>query len=485
MTFHQEDLPVTRRSFLGALGAGAGALAARQLALGAEAARKAPRPNFIIIFTDDQGYQDLSCYGHPRIKTPCLDRMAAEGMRFTDFYVSAPVCTPSRASLMTGCYAQRVSLPGVLFPGSKVGIHPDEVTIAELLKGRGYATMCVGKWHLGHLPPFLPTRHGFDRYFGIPYSNDMWLAANMAFARDARVDEWLKPEDIKAGVRKRNQVPLLRDEEVVDYPVDQSTLTERYTEEAVKFITANKHRPFFLYLPHTMPHYPLHVSKRFKGKSKGRLYGDVIECIDWSTGQILDTVRKLGIDRNTLVLFTSDNGPAAGSALPLRGKKGSTWEGGMREPCIMWWPGHIPAGKVCSELCGTIDVLPTFARLAGTKAPTDRIIDGKDIWPLLAGVEGEKTPHEAYFYYRGYSLQAVRSGKWKLHFPRAQRRRRKPPQKLPLALYDLEADIGEKKNVAGEHPDVVKRLQALAERMREDIGDGGRRGKNRRRPGRA
>ncbi|HUT33108.1 MAG TPA: sulfatase [Planctomycetota bacterium] len=470
---------LNRREFLGV--AGAAAVTASRAALSGEAPAAQRPPNFIILFADDQGYADVGCFGAPKIKTPNLDRMAVEGRKFTSFYVSAPVCTPSRSTLMTGCYAQRVSLPNVLFPNSQVGISGKEVTIAELLKARGYATACVGKWHLGHLPQFLPTRHGFDSYLGIPYSNDMWLAADMAIAKDAKLGPGLSLDDLKKGNRKRNDSPLLRNEEVIEYPVDQTTLTERYTEEAIRFITASKDKPFLLYLPHTMPHYPLHVSERFKGKSATGLYGDVIECLDWSTGQILDTLRKLGIDQQTCVIYTSDNGPAAGSAVPLRGRKGSTWEGGMREPCILRWPGHIPAGTTCDELAATMDLLPTFAKLAGTQAPTDRVIDGRDIWPLMAGVEGARTPHEAYFYYRGYSLEAVRSGNWKLHFPR--REGRKGDQQVGPALYDLAADIGEANNVAGAHADVVKRLEALAAQMREDIGDGKKAGKNRRPPG--
>jgi len=460
--------------------AGAAAAAAPQLLLGAAAARRR-KPNFVVILTDDQGYGDLSCYGSTRVKTPNLDRMAAEGMKFTDFYVAAPVCTPTRSALMTGCYPRRIGLHRhVLFPNSKKGLNPREITIAELLKRQGYATTCVGKWHLGYQRKFLPTRQGFDSYYGIPFSNDMWLPPNMSYAKGAHLPSDLDAEKRKAGVRARNEVPLMRNEEVIEYPTDQATLTERYTEEAIKFIKANKDRPFFLYLPHTMPHYPLHVSKRFKGKSKARLFGDVIECLDWSAGQILRTLKELDIDDNTLVFFTSDNGPAAGSAGPLRGRKGSTWEGGMREPAICRWPGKVPAGAVCSELATIMDLLPTFAGLAGTKAPTDRVIDGRDIWPLISGRAGAKTPHEAFFYHTAHGqLAAVRSGKWKLHIkvPVQRRRRRKgeapkpqPPPKPPaVALYDLEADIGETKSVADEHGDVVKRLRALLSTFDEEI----------------
>ena len=428
---------LTRRDFLRLAGSAAAATISLPTAL-AEAASGDRPPNFVIIFTDDQGYQDLGCFGSPKIKTPNIDRMAAEGMKFTDFYVAAPVCTPSRAALMTGCYPKRVGLHrGVLFPRSKTGLNPDEITLAELLKNRGYATMCIGKWHLGHHPEFLPTRHGFDAYYGIPYSNDM-------------------PTPTPDGGKG---VVLLRDEKVIEHPTNQATLTERYTAEAVKFITANKDRPFFLYLPHTMPHLPLHVSERFAGKSAAGKYGDVIECIDWSTGQIVETIKRLGLEQNTIVVFTSDNGPwlsqkrgdNVGCALPLRDGKGTTYEGGMREPCVMWGPGRIPPGKVCSEMALSMDLYPTFAHLAGAEAPTDRVIDGKDIWALVSGRPGARSPHEAFFYYSSNgSLSAVRSGQWKLHL------------KAKTELYDLSADVGEQTNVAAEHPDDVDRLTKMA-----------------------
>ncbi len=470
---------MNRRSFLRAVGAGAAALAAPRLARAAEKAAK-DKPNFIVIYADDQGYGDMACYGSKKLKTPNWDRMAAEGMRFTDFYVTAPVCTPTRSSLMTGCYPRRIGLhQHVLFPNSTKGLNPSEITIAELLKGQGYATMCIGKWHLGHQKQWLPTRQGFDAYYGIPFSNDMWLPAEMSYAKDARLPADFTDAKRKAGERKRSTVPLMRDEEVIEYPADQATLTERYTAEAIKFITASKDKPFFLYLPHTMCHYPLHVSEKFKGKSGAGLLGDVILGMDWSTGEILKALKKLGIDERTLVIYTSDNGPAPGSAGPLRGKKGSTWEGGMREPCLMRWPGKVPAGKVCSQVATILDLLPTLAGLAGAKVPADRVIDGKDIWPLMAGEPGAKTPHEAFFYHtsRG-QLAAVRSGKWKLHTNVPRPRRRKPkkgekptPQPKPpaVALYDLEADIGEKNNVADQHPDVVERLKALLKAFDAEI----------------
>ncbi len=454
---------MTRRDFLGAVAA-IGPAAALPRWLGAAPAE---RPNFIVICTDDQGYGDLGCYGSKKLKTPNIDRMAAEGMRLTDFYVTAPVCTPTRSSLMTGCYPRRIGLhQHVLFPNSTKGLNPSEITIAELLKPLGYATACIGKWHLGYQKKFLPTSQGFDYYFGIPFSNDMWLPPGMDYAPDAKLPPNFPDEVRKKGERKRATVPLMRNDKVIEYPAVQATLTERYTAEAIRFIKANKDKPFFIYLPHTMPHWPLHVSERFKGKSGAGLFGDVIMCIDWSVGQILSTLKSLGLDRKTLVIYTSDNGPAAGSAGPLRGRKGTTWEGGMREPCIAWWPGKIPAGSVCSELATIMDLLPTIAPLAGTKPPSDRVIDGKDIWPLLSGQPGAKSPYQAFFYHtaRG-QLAAVRSGKWKLHIVAPpQRRRRGQPARQPLKpplLYDLSSDIGETRNVAAEHPDVVKRLTAL------------------------
>jgi arylsulfatase A-like enzyme len=457
------DGSLTRRDFLGRVGAGAAVAGAAALGWPRAAFSAAPAiprpPNFIVLFTDDQGYQDLGCFGSPDIKTPCIDRMAAEGMKFTDFYVASPVCTPSRSALMTGCYPKRVGLhQGVLFPGAQKGLALEEITLAEMLKSRGYATICIGKWHLGDDPKFLPTRQGFDSYFGIPYSNDMSIT-----------------RDGKRGP------PLMRNEKIVEHPADQATLTERYTEEALTFIKANKDRPFFLYLPHTMPHLPLAVSDRFKGKSAGGMYGDVIETIDWGTGQILDTVRGLGLERDTIVIFTSDNGPwlsrkndhNVGSALPLRNGKGTTYEGGMREPCVMWAPGRIPAGAVCKELAATMDLFPTFAAMAGGAVPPDRVIDGRDIGPLMRGAPGAKTPHDAYYYYSsGGRLEAVRSGNWKLRVtrPRAPRPKRgqpPPPPAPPAAdtveLYDLAADIGEAASVADKHPDVVTRLRKMME----------------------
>ncbi|MCK4291882.1 MAG: sulfatase-like hydrolase/transferase [Planctomycetes bacterium] len=441
------------------------------------------KPNVVIIFCDDAGYADVGVFGAKGYKTPNLDKMAAEGVRFTDFYAAAASCTPSRAALMTGCYPQRVGLPHVIGPSSKIGISDGETTIAEILKPLGYATACYGKWHLGHQPKFLPTRHGFDDYFGLPYSNDMWPRHPTS--------------------RRYPDLPLIEGERTIEYNPDQTQLTTWYTERAVGFIEKNKDRPFFLYLPHSMPHVPLFVSDKFKGKSKRGLYGDVLMEIDWSAGQILSTLKKLGIDEKTLVIFCSDNGPwlsygdHAGSAGPLREGKGTTFDGGQREPTIMRWPGQIPAGTICSEPASTIDVLPTIAKLTGAKLP-GHTIDGKDIWPLISGKPGAKSPHEAFFYYRGWALEAVRSGKWKLHLPHGYRtlagrkggtggRPVKYEQgNIKQELFDLEKDIGEQHDVSARHPDVVERLLALAQKMRRDIGDSATKttGQNRREPGR-
>jgi arylsulfatase A-like enzyme len=420
-------------------------------------------PNVIIILTDDQGYSDLGCYGSREIKTQRIDRMASEGMRFTDFYTPAPVCTPTRAGLLTGCHPQRLSLgyipaekpdgtaAHVLYSLSRNGLNPDEVTIAEVLKARGYATAMLGKWHLGDMPPFLPTKQGFDSWMGTPYSNDM------------------KPQ------------VLMRGEQVIE-DLDQDALVDRYTEEAVKFIAANKDKPFFLYLAHNMPHRPLHAAARFRGKSAGGLYGDVVESIDWSTGQVLDALKENGVDDRTLVVYTSDNGPwhfigeQGGYAFPLRGGKGTTYEGGMRVPFIARWPGKIPAGATCREPLSHLDLMPTITALAGGKLP-DRKLDGADISPILLGKPGAKNPHEALFYYSDGNLNAVRSGRWKFKVQTTLQdeteygKYEDPDAKIPPALYDLERDPSEQKNVMKDHPDVVERLKKLVQAQREELGD--------------
>lgn len=421
-------------------------------------------PNFVIVFADDLGYGDLGCYGGKN-ETPNLDRMAREGVRGTDFYVPQAVCSASRTALLTGCYPNRLGILGALNQTARHGISDDEMTIGQVLKQRGYATAVFGKWHLGHHPRFLPLQHGFDEYLGLPYSNDMFGA------------------DPMTGIVQ----PLLDGEKVLEQKPEQSKLTTLYTERAVKFIEKNKDQPFFLYVPHTMVHVPLAVSDKFKGKSQNGLYGDVMMEVDWSVGQILATVKRLNLDDNTLVIFTADNGPwlsygnHGGSAGPLREGKGTEFEGGVREPFVARWPGHIPAGTVCKEPAMTIDLLPTLAKLAGAPLPKNKI-DGLDISPLLLQPTEAKSPHEALFFYWGRELQAVRSGKWKLHFPHSYRSLTGKPgmdgksggytqEQIGLALFDLDQDIGEKTNVAEQHPDVVTRLKALAEQAREDLGD--------------
>ena len=444
---------------------------------GADEPKHAPKPNVIVIITDDLGYDDVGCYwtpdkrpGFEKIQTTNIDRLAAEGVRFTDYYAPSSVCSPSRAALMTGCYPVRVGFPGILFAASPIGLNPDEVTLAEILKKRGYATACVGKWHLGHLAPFSPRQHGFDAFYGMMFPNDM------------------KP------------FVLHRDETVIEPHPDQKTLTEQFTEEAVKFVRAKRDQPFFLYLAYSAPHIPLHVSDGFRGKSARGLYGDVVECMDWGVGEILKALDETGLADRTLVVFTSDNGPDTrgpydkrGQAFPLRAAKATTREGGVRVPCLMRWPGQIPAGLVCREIASAMDVLPTVAGIAGAQPPQDRIIDGKDILPLMTK-PGAPSPHDAFFYYYGEKLEAVRSANWKLVFPRTAMDDtpydRKPGAAkealLPEALYDLAADVGERKDLIGEHPEVAQRLRALAERMREDIGDSAtkQKGKNRRPVGR-
>ena len=424
-------------------------------------------PNFIVIFTDDQGYEDIGCFGSPKIKTPHLDKLAAEGRKFTSFYSANSVCSPSRAALMTGCYPTRVSVPGVLFPRHKEGLNPDEITIAEVLKTKGYATSCIGKWHIGHKPKFLPTRQGFDSYYGIPYSNDMTIDPEAQLAADINLREGFTLDRIKNEKPKKNLVPLMRNEEVIEYPCDQTTLTKRYTEEAVKFIEKNEDKPFFLYLPHTMPHIPLFASKKFKGKSDRGPYGDTIEEIDWSVGEIMKALRKNSLDENTLVIYTSDNGPwklkegRGGSAHPLRGYKFQTYEGGMRVPCIMSWKGKIPSGTVCDEIGATIDLLPTFANLAGAKIPDDRIIDGKNIWPIISGEKGARSPHDIYYYYKGNRLESARQGKWKV--------RRSGKKSQSVELYDLDNDIAESKNLSQKNPELIQTILKKMDKFDKDL----------------
>lgn len=444
------------------------------------AATHAEQPNFVVIFSDDQGYEDVGCFGSPDIRTPRLDAMAAGGMKFTNFYAQ-PVCGPSRAALMTGCYPMRVAERGNVKQVHPI-LHSDEVTVAEILKTKGYATACFGKWDLakhaqeGFFIDLFPTRQGFDYFYGTPTSNDR--IAN-----------------------------LYRNEELIEPESNMATLTRRYTDEAIAFMTKNRDQPFFVYIPHTMPHTKLDASKQFKGKSKRGLYGDVIEEIDFNVGRILDAVQEMRLSDNTYVLFTSDNGPwliknkdhadghlpgdHGGSAGPLRSGKVSTFEGGVRVPTILWGPGRVPAGATCDSIASTLDVLPTFAALAGADTPSDRVIDGEDIRHLFHGDFTKADPEKAYFYYLRVHLQAVRQGKWKLHLPREK----EPIGAAPFSrnthiapvdrvsfeqpfLIDLLKDIGETTNVADQNPQVVQRLLNLAEAMREDLGDFDRVGKN-------
>lgn len=444
-------------------------------------------PNVVVIFIDDLGYADIGPFQTEKTKTkystPNLDRMAKEGMKFTDFVASSAVCSASRAALMTGCYHRRVSISGALWPRSKEGLNQDEVTIAEICKQKDYATACYGKWHLGSYKPFLPLQHGFDDYYGLPYSNDMW-PFHPYYSR--------MPEPARKRKSNYPNLPIYEKNEVADDDVtdkDQAQLTTEYTRRAVKFIDDNHKQPFFLYVPHTMVHVPLFVSEKFKGKSGAGLFGDVMMEIDWSVGEILNAVRKHKLEKDTLVIFTSDNGPwlnygdHAGSALPLREGKGTMWEGGYRVPTVMWRPETIPAGTTCDELASTIDVLPTVASMIDAKLP-DHKIDGKDIQSLMQGKDGAKSPHESfYLYYAGGELQGVRDRQWKLHFPHKYRTldgRKGGVDGVPvkydhktseLELYDLKADVSESKNVAKDHPEIVERLKKAAEVARKDLGD--------------
>lgn len=423
----------------------------------------AAAPNIVLIMADDLGYGDLGCYGHPTIRTPNIDGLADDGMKFLQFYSASPLCTPSRVALLTGRLPIRTGLNRVLSPIAKRGIRSREITIAEALKSRGYATACVGKWHLGRLPKFLPTRHGFDSYFGIPYSNDM--------------SRRTKPGHPVYRMKIVPPLPLMRDKKIIEREPDQSQLTKRYTSEAVQFITAASQagKPFFLYLPHTFPHPPLHASEQFAGKSPRGLYGDVVEEIDWSTGQILGTLRELGVEDNTLFIFTSDNGPwlakkqEGGSAGHFREGKGSTWEGGVRVPFIARWPGRIPAGVVTQAFATLMDLFPTCAKLAGAEIPDDRVYDGEDLSPVLFDNQPGREP--LMFYWFREKLRAVRRGPWKLHVVTnspANGTREKVKHDPPL-LYNLSEDPSETHDVAASHPDVVGDLLDLMERHKKAI----------------
>lgn len=459
---------MSRRAFLAQLG-GAALVAALPMR-----GQERRLPNVVLIYTDDQGYADAACYG-ASYATPNLDRLAREGVRFTDYYSPYASCSPSRAGMLTGCYPPRVGMNHVLGPLERIGLNPEETTIADMLKPLGYATACVGKWHVGHLPEFLPTKQGFDEYFGLPYSNDMWPVGY---------------DGVSKAKSQYPPLPLIEGEkpiEVIDSLAKQGELTTRYTERAVDFIRRNAQRPFFLYLPHSMVHVPIAVSSKFKGKSGQGLFADVVMELDWSVGEILRVLAETGQDRNTLVIYTSDNGPwlcfgnHAGSVGPLRGGKGNTFDGGQREICLMRWPDQIPAGQVQREPASSIDLLPTIAEITGAPLP-QQPIDGKSILPLMRGEAGAKCPHEGLlFYYGNGKLEAIRSGRWKLHFPHDYRQYEgfEPgkdgfPGKvgkghIEWELFDLEADIGERQNLAAEQPEIVQRLRELGERMDADI----------------
>jgi arylsulfatase A-like enzyme len=430
-------------------------------------------PNFVVIFTDDQGYGDLGSFGHPTMRTPNLDRLAAEGQRWTSFYSCDSVCTPSRAGLLTGRLPVRSGMTGdgpntnrVLFPNSAGGLPPNEVTIAELLEPRGYATAAIGKWHLGHLPEYLPTRQGFDTYYGVPYSNDMdWSGGNVSSDErrrrmmDPRIEYW--------------NVPLMRDETIIERPAQQTTLTKRYTDEVIAFIRKHRNQPFFIYLAHSMPHMPLFRSSEFAGKSLAGRYGDVIEEIDWNVGRVIAALRELELDRNTLVVFTTDNGPWAvydeqgGSAGLLRGAKGGTFEGGMRVPAIFWWPGVIRSAVV-ADIGSTLDLLPTLAALSAGKLPKNRDLDGYDLSPVLRGVGS--SPRQTMFYYRGPTLFALRHGPFKAHFfTRAEYGADTVKAHEPPLLYNVDVDPGEKFEVGAKHPEVMAEIQRLATQHRAAV----------------
>lgn len=429
-------------------------------------------PNIVLIFTDDQGYQDVGVFGAKDIPTPNLDKMAGEGVKLTSFYAAQAVCSASRAGLLTGCYPNRIGIHNAFMPDSKIGLNPTETTIAEMLKSKGYATGIFGKWHLGDHPDFLPTRHGFDEYFGIPYSNDMWP---------------FHPQ--QGPVFNFGPLPLYDNETIIDTLTNQSQLTTQITARSVDFINRNKDRPFFLYVPHPQPHVPLFVSEKFRGKSGRGLYGDVIMEIDWSVGQILNALKINNLDENTAVIFTSDNGPwlsygnHAGSALPFREGKGTAWEGGHREPFIMTYPAGLKGGRTIDAAVMAIDILPTLADITGSQLP-ETVIDGRSVWELLKG-DSKESPQEAYyFYYRVNELHGVRYGKWKLYFPHNYRTMEgQQPGKdgLPgnyvyldlneIELYDLSEDPGEITNVAAQNPEVVEEIEQLADAMRNKLGD--------------
>jgi arylsulfatase len=444
-------------------------------------ARVNKKPNVIVIFMDDMGYGDPSCYNGLMYQTPNIDRLAAEGMRFTNFYAAQAVCSASRAALLTGCYPNRIGISGALPPWSKIALNPKEETIASMLKKSGYRTSMVGKWHLGSKAPYFPTNYGFDEYLGLPYSNDMWA-----------IDYDGKPITDTANSRiKYPPLPLIEGHKpirIIKTLEDQGELTGIYTKRACDFIKKNKNSPFFLYFAHSMVHVPIAASPKFQGKSELGLFGDVMMEVDWSVGEVMKTLRENGLDKNTLVVFTSDNGPwanygnHAGNTGGLREGKGSSWEGGQREPCIARWPGKIPAGTVCNKISSTLDLLPTIAKIAGANLPANKI-DGVNILPLLFNQPGANPRDELAYYYKNNDLEAVRKGKWKLVFPHSSRTYKNnlpgkdgypgatPEVPVPLALYDLSADPGETIDVKADHADVVTLLEKVADKYRDDLGD--------------
>lgn len=459
------------------------------LALVLPARAAEPPPNFVVIFMDDMGYADPACFGGAAGVTPNMDRLASDGMRFTNFLVSQAVCSASRAALLTGCHSVRVGVLGALGPNAPGGLAPEEDTIADVLKTRGYTCAAIGKWHLGDHPPYLPLQQGFDEYFGLPYSNDMWPADYDGTPIPPEGEPW-PPDDGRPHRRRYPPLHLMEGNERVREIrslADQDELTRLYTERAVAFIERTRERPFFLYLAHSMPHVPLGVSPRFRGRSGHGLYGDVMMELDWSVGEVVAALQRHGLDRRTLVIVTSDNGPwlnygnHAGSARPLREGKGTMWEGGARVFCIAWWPGHVPAGVTCDRLAATIDLLPTFAALAGAPLPP-RKLDGVDISPLLFGVPNAE-PRTEYWYYYGRTLTGVRWRNWKLMVPHLSRtyegfeagRDGLPgpmgSRRVPQALYDLVTDIDETTDVQNRHPDIVERLLKIAAEALADLGD--------------
>ena len=415
--------------------------------------KNTPKPNIIIFFTDDQGYADLGCYGAEGFETPHLDQLASEGIRFTDFYVPATVCTPSRAGLLTGRYPKRSNLhESVLFPFSVGGLASKEYTIAEMLKGSSYTTSCIGKWHLGHKEEFMPNNQGFDEFYGVPYSNDMDYY-------------YYKQNNFQSP-----PLPFYRNKKLIESGPDQQFLTKKYTEETIRQIKNRGDKPFFIYLAHNMPHKPLHASPEFKGKSKLGLYGDVIMELDWSAGEIVRTLKKEGIYENTIIIFTSDNGPAVGSAKPLRGKKAQTWEGGQRVPGIIVWPQKISPGIVSDQFVSTIDLFPTLAKISGAKIPEELIIDGIDISEFLLSPETKKLLERPfYFYARNGEVEAVRLGKWKLHIEKSIGWDINLNGVFPVSLYNLELDITEKNNVANQFPNIVKKLTNMVKEFDAEI----------------